>query len=283
METRLKALVTTLCIFSATAHASPASWDAPQKPFVLYGNTYYVGTAGISAVLITSPQGHILIDGTGSKGAGIVVDNVRSLGYKLGDVKYILSSHAHSDHAGGIAALQRLTNATVVAGQANLPTLASGKASRDDPQYGDLDDFEPVAKLRGIRDGEVINLGPLRVTAHATPGHTPGGVSWTWKSCVNDKCENVAFGDSLSALAADGYRFTDHPDTVASFRKGFVTFEAMPCDILVTAHPEVNDLFDRLQRQAQNGSAAFIDPNACRDLVAYYRERLDTRLATEKK
>jgi metallo-beta-lactamase class B len=287
METRLKALVTTLCIVSgigsAVAHASQASWDAPQKPFALYGNTYYVGTAGISALLITSPQGHILIDGTGSKGAGIVADNVRSLGYKLSDVKYILSSHAHSDHAGGIAALQRMTNATVVAGQANLATLASGKASRDDPQYGDLDDFEPVVKLRGISDGEVINLGPLMVTAHATPGHTPGGVSWTWKSCVNGKCENVAFGDSLSALAADGYRFTDHPDTVASFRKSFVTFEAMSCDILVTAHPEVNDLFGRLQRQAQNGSVAFIDPDACRDLVAYYRESLDKRLAIEKK
>jgi metallo-beta-lactamase class B len=283
MESRLKVLIAALCIVSTQAHAHPADWDAPQKPFLVYGNTYYVGTAGISAVLITSPQGHILIDGTGSQGAGIVADNIRSLGYKLSDVKYILNSHAHADHAGGIAALQRRTNAPVVAGQANLATLASGKASRDDPQYGELPDFEPVTRLRGISDGKVVAVGPLAVTAHATPGHTPGGTSWTWKSCVNGKCQNMVFGDSLSPNAATSYRYTDHPDTVASLRQGFAAFEAMPCDILVTAHPEANDLFDRLQHYAQNGSSAFIDPNACRELVASYRERLDKRLATEQR
>jgi len=278
----MKVLVAALCVVSTTANAYPAGWDAPQKPFVLYGNTYYVGTAGISAVLITSPQGHILIDGTGAKGAGIVADNIRSLGYKLSDVKYILNSHAHSDHAGGIAALQRLTNAPVVAGQANLATLASGKPSRDDPQYGELPDFEPVTILHGIGDGKVVAVGPLAVTAHATPGHTPGGTSWTWKSCVNDQCQNMAFGDSVTPNATTSYRYTDHPDTVASLRQGFAAFEAMPCDILVTAHPEANDLAGRLQQQARNGSAAFIDPDACRDLAASYRKRLDKRLATEK-
>jgi len=279
----LKLIASAVLVFSTSVHAYPVTWDTPQKPFALYGNTYYVGTAGISAVLITSPQGHILIDGTGSKGAGIVADNIRSLGYKLIDVKYILNSHAHSDHAGGIAALQRLTNAPVVAGHANLATLASGKASRDDPQYGELPDFEPVSRLRGISDGEVVAVGPLTVTAHATPGHTPGGTSWTWKSCVDGKCQDMVFGDSLSSNAATSYRYTDHPDTVASLRKGFAAFEAMPCDILVTAHPEANDLSGRLQHQAQNGSSAFIDPNACRDLVASYRKRLEKRLAAEQR
>lgn len=278
----LKLIASAVLVFSTSVHASPLIWDTPQKPFALYGNTYYVGTAGISAVLITSPQGHILIDGTGVKGAPIVAENIRSLGYKLADIKYILNSHAHSDHAGGIAALQKLSGATVVAGRANLATLASGKASRDDPQYGDLDDFEPVAALRGVSGGEVIHLGSLAVTAHATPGHTPGGVSWTWKSCVNGKCERLVFGDSLSARAADGYRFTDHTDIVASFRTTFAAFEALPCDILVTAHPEANDLLVRLQRQDKAGASAFIDPNACRDLVAYEQDSLNKRLASEK-
>ena len=279
----MKLIASAVLAFSTSVHASPVIWDTPQKPFALYGNTYYVGTAGISAVLITSPKGHILIDGTGDKGAPIVAENIRSLGYKLADVKYILNSHAHSDHAGGIAALQKLSDATVVAGRANLATLASGKASRDDPQYGELPDFEPVTRLRGISNSEVVAVGPLTVTAHATPGHTPGGTSWTWKSCANGKCENMVFGDSVTPNAATNYRYTDHPDTVASLRQGFAAFEAMPCDILVTAHPEANDLFGRLQHQAQNGSSAFIDPNACRDLVAYYRQRLDKRLATEKR
>lgn len=278
----MKLIASAVLVLSTSVHAAPVSWDAPQKPFALYGNTYYVGTAGISAVLVTSPEGHILIDGTGAKGASIVAENIRSLGVKLTDVKYILNSHAHSDHAGGIAALQKLSGATVVAGRANLATLASGKAGRDDPQYGDLDDFEPVAALRGASDGDVIHVGSLAVTAHATPGHTPGGVSWTWTSCDNGKCERMVFGDSLSARAADGYRFTDHTDIVASFRKTFAAFEALPCDILVTAHPEANDLLARLQRQDKAGVAAFIDPNACRDLVAYEQDRLNKRLANEK-
>lgn len=98
----MKALAAVLLFATTVAHADPASWDAPQQPFALYGNSYYVGTAGISAVLITSPQGHILIDGTGAKGAAIVVANIRALGYKLNDVKYILNSHAHPDHAGAL-------------------------------------------------------------------------------------------------------------------------------------------------------------------------------------
>jgi len=278
----LKLIASAVLVFSTSVHASPVLWDTPQKPFVLHGNSYYVGTAGISAVLITSPKGHILIDGTGTKGAPIVAENIRSLGYKLADVKYILNSHAHSDHAGGIAALQKLSGATVVAGRANLATLASGKAGRDDPQFGDLDDFEPVPALRGVGDGEVVHLGPLAVTAHATPGHTPGGVSWTWKSCVDGKCESLVFGDSLSARAADGYRFTDHTLIVASFRKTFAAFQTLPCDILITAHPEINDLLGRLQRQDKAGVSDFIDPNACRRLVAYEQDRLNKRLANEK-
>lgn len=179
--------------------------------------------------------------------------------------------------------MQRLTGATVIAGQGNLATLASGKAGPDDPQYGNLNDFEPVAKLRGVDDGEIVKLGPLTVTAHATPGHTLGGVSWTWQSCVSDRCESLAFGDSLSAISADGYRFTDHPDIVASLHKSFVTYETMPCDILVTAHPEANDLMGRLQRQAREGNSAFIDPDACRNVAAGAREHLNKRLASEKK
>jgi metallo-beta-lactamase class B len=279
----LKLIATAVLVFSTSVCAHPVSWDTPQKPFTLYGNTYYVGTAGISAVLITSREGHILIDGTGAEGAPIVADNIRSLGYKLADVKYILNSHAHSDHAGGIAALQKLSGATVVAGRANLATLASGKAGRDDPQYGDLDDFEPVpAALRGVGDGEVIHVGPLAVTAHATPGHTPGGVTWTWTSCVDGICENLVFADSLRAGAADGYRFTDHADLVATFRTTYAAFGALPCDILVTAHPEANDLLDRLQRRDKAGVSAFIDPNACHDLAAYERDSLNQRLAKEQ-
>ena len=173
----MKILAALLLGVTTLAQAGNPKWDQPQQPFPLYGNSYYVGTAGISAVLITSPQGHVLIDGAGAKGAAIIAANIRALGYKLHDVKYILNSHSHSDHAGGLAELQKLTGATVLAGQDNVPSLASGKSDPADPQYGDLNPFAPVSKPRGVIDGEVIKLGPLALTAHATPGHTPGGTS----------------------------------------------------------------------------------------------------------
>lgn len=282
----MKKLITTL-VLAALAGAAGASvhsddWSGAQKPFTIYGNTHYVGTAGISAVLITSPQGHILIDGATEKGGPVVAENIRSLGYKLEDVKYILSSHAHHDHAGGIALLQKLSGATVLAGQGNVATLRSGISPKEDPQFGTLDNFPGVAKVRSADDGEVVKLGELAVTAHSTPGHTPGGTTWTWQSCEAGRCENVVFGDSLTAISADGYRFTDHPELVATFRRSFAKVEDLPCDVLIAAHPGINDLWERQERAAKEGSVAYVDSNACRALVTGARARLEKRLASEK-
>ena len=271
-----------LAAFATAASAQERDWSAPQKPFTIYGNTHYVGTAGISAILVTSPQGHILVDGTTGKGAEVVAANIASLGYKLKDVKYILSSHAHEDHAGGISALQKLTGATVLAGAGNVETLRTGVSPKTDPQFGTLSNFAGSAKVRGVTDGEVIKLGQTAVTAHSTPGHTPGGTTWSWQSCEAGQCRNVVFADSLTAISADGYRFTDHPELVAQFRRSFSTVEGLACDIAIAAHPEVNDLWERQERAVKEGGAAYIDRKGCKSIVDAARKRLDTRLAGEK-
>lgn len=272
-----------MAAFATVANAQDRDWSAPQQPFTIYGNTHYVGTAGISAILVTSPQGHILVDGTTAKGAEVVAANIRTLGYKLEDVKYILSSHSHEDHAGGVSALQKLTGATVLAGTANVETMRTGVSPKIDPQFGSLSNFAGSAKVRGVTDGEVIELGTLAVTAHSTPGHTAGGTTWSWQSCEAGKCKNVVFVDSVTAVSAESYRFSDHPEVVAQLRGSFSKIDGLTCDVAIAAHPEVNDLWGRQQRAAKEGSAAYVDPYGCKTIVEAGRKRLNSRLAGEKK
>ena len=234
-------------------------------------------------VLITSPKGLILIDGATEKGGPIVADNIRALGFKLKDVKYILSSHAHHDHAGGISHLQKLSGATVLAGAGNVETLRTGVTPKEDPQSGTLDKFPGSAKVNSVADGEVVKLGTLAITAHSTPGHTPGGTTWSWQSCEGGRCETMVYGDSLTAISADGYRFTDHPELVATFRSSFAKVEALKCDVLIAAHPAVNDLWGRQERAAKEGNSAYADNKACLALVAGARALLEKRLASEKR
>ena len=272
-----------LAAFATAAAAQDRDWSAPQQPFTMYGNTHYVGTAGISAILVTSPQGHILLDGTTAKGADVVAANIKTLGFKLNDVKYILSSHSHEDHAGGISALQKLTGATVLAGGGNVEAMRTGISPRIDPQFGSLSNFPGSAKVQAVTDGEVVKLGPLAIRAYSTPGHTAGGTSWGWQSCEAGACKNVVFVDSLTAVSADSYRFTDHPEVVAQLRRSIDTVEDLACDLAIAAHPEVNDLWGRQQRAAKEGSAAYIDSNGCRTIAAAGRKRLETRLASEQR
>jgi beta-lactamase superfamily II metal-dependent hydrolase len=150
--------------------ASAADWHAPQDPFAVYGNTYYVGTGGISAVLIASPAGHVLIDGGPTGSSAQIAEHVRKLGFKVEDIRYILNGHEHFDHAGGIAELQKMSGAVVLASPASAEVLRTGLPDKRDAQYPSLQAMTPVANTRAVRDGEVVRLGPLAVTAHFTPG-----------------------------------------------------------------------------------------------------------------
>ncbi|WP_093554624.1 subclass B3 metallo-beta-lactamase [Pseudoduganella namucuonensis] len=257
-------------------------WNAPQAPFSLYGNSYYVGVRGLSAVLITGPSGHVLIDGALPESAPLIVDNIRRLGFRIQDVKYILNSHAHFDHAGGIAELQRLSGARVLAPPLGAQVLRTGKALPQDAQFGDLSDVAVVADVRTLADGETVKLPGLEVTAHYTPGHAPGGASWSWKSCEGDKCANMVFADSLSAIPFNNYKFSAHPSVMADFERSFAKVESLPCDVMLSAHPEASDLWTRQARQKELGNAAMVDPGACRAYAARARANFAKRLAAER-
>lgn len=262
--------------------SAESGWNDPARPAHIFGNTWYVGTCGISAILVTSEQGHILIDGATEQAAPMIEANIRALGFEPGDIRYIILSHEHFDHVGGIAALQQVTGAAVVAREPAAATLERGVNSPDDPQFGSLQPFPPIANVRRIGTGEVLALGELAFTAHATPGHTAGSTSWTWKSCEAATCQNMVYADSLTAISSDAYRFSDevaHPGTLASFRKSIGTVAALPCDILMTPHPGASQLFERLGPAA---SASLVDQAACRKYSDNASLRLDARLKKER-
>ncbi|MDE2280671.1 MAG: MBL fold metallo-hydrolase, partial [Xanthomonadaceae bacterium] len=189
----------------------------------------------------------------------------------------------HADHAGGIAALQAASGAQVLSSAAGARELALGGADRSDPQFGSIPDYPPVKQARVVRDGETVRLGNVAVTAHYTPGHTAGSTSWTWTSCEGRRCLRIAYADSLSAISAPGYRFLDHPAYVAGFRRALATVAALPCDILLTPHPDASGFWEKVARRKSPADVApLIDPQACRDYAADAGKDLDARLAKER-
>lgn len=262
-----------------------AEWNSPHAPFRLHGNTYYVGTNGLSALLVTSPQGHVLIDGALPESAGQIAASIRTLGFRVEDVKLILNSHVHFDHAGGIAELQRRSGAEVVASEASVPVLRSGEVGRDDPQYGTIPPIAKVARVRTIPAGDTVRVGPLLLTAMHTGGHTPGGTSWSWTSCEGTACWAIVYGDSQSAISADDFYFTrttTYPRALADFAAGFAALEAARCDLLVTPHPGATALWERLARREGGNRMALRDEGACKRYAANARAALAKRVAAEK-
>ena len=260
-------------------------WNEPQAPFKVFGNTFYVGPKGVSAVLITSDAGHVLIDGALPESVSQIVDSIRRIGLRVQDVKLILNSHAHYDHGGGIGELQRLSGATVAARAPSARVFETGKSGPDDPQYGILPDIARIAKVQVVKDGETLRVGPLALTAHATGGHTPGSTSWTWRSCEGSRCLDLVYADSLTAVSADGFQFsrsTTYPSAVSDFETGFTFLSEVSCDILITPHGEASDLWTRLARREQGEADALIDRTACRRYAEGAQRRLQARLASEK-
>lgn len=280
-------LALTCCLVLPMAHAQDrAAWNAPQQPFKIFGNTYYVGPHGLSSILVKTSQGLVLIDGDLPESAPRIEANIRALGLRVSDVRWILNSHAHGDHAGGIAELQRASGAQVVASAAGAHAMALGGADPDDPQYGLAPAYPAVQHVRVVADGETLHLGDVDITAHYTPGHTPGSTSWTWRSCEGGTCLNMVYADSLTALTNAHYRYTDspaHPHSVENFRRSIAKVAAMPCDILLTPHPDASGFWDKVkQRESGARPDALVDRAACKTYAADAEKTLDALLQKER-
>jgi metallo-beta-lactamase class B len=260
------------------ADAGPGreAWTAPAPPFRVFGNTYYVGTCGIAALLVTSGEGNVLLDTGMPDAAPLVRANVERLGFSITSIKALLSSHEHLDHVGATAQVKRLSGARAVALEAAVQPLESGAPYPQDPQAAMIPHFEGFKIDTVLRDGETFMLGPLAFTGHSTPSHTPGSTSWTWRSCEGERCLTIAYADSLTTPAADGYRFGDHPEYVAQVRKGFDVVANLPCDILMTPHPGASDMAERF-----SGKMAIVDPIGCKHYAHTAAARFEQVLAKE--
>jgi len=297
-----RALLAALCAaFAATAAAAPlqpdaakncrscAEWNQPQKPFLLYGKSWYVGTRGLSSVLIDSGDGLVLLDGALPESAPLIAANIKELGFRLEQIKYIAVSHAHYDHVGGVAALARASGATVVASARNAQALAAGLPPKDDPQadFGaDANAFPKVDEVKILADGETLRIGHLALTAHYTPGHTPGATSWSWPDCDGEDCRDLVYADSLNAVSDDVYRFggaDGNGGIAASFRASIARVAALPCDVLIPVHPGFADFDGKLAQRAKGAKPdPFIDAGACKRYAETALKKLDERLNEER-
>ena len=263
-----------------------AEWNEPQKPFRLHGSTYFVGSHGLSAILVTSSAGHVLIDGGLPETAPLIRANIEALGFRMRDVKLILNSHAHYDHAGGIAELQRASGATVAASPWSARVMSTGTSGPDDPQYGVLLAYPPVPGVKAFAFGDTMRVGPLAMVPFATAGHTPGGTSWSWRSCDGARCLDLVYADSQTPVSADSFLFsrsTSYPTALAGFARGFAALESVRCDVLITPHPGASALWQRVSPADGTPTPALVDTTGCKRYAEGARRQLERRVADEGK
>jgi metallo-beta-lactamase class B len=283
---RLRRLVLLLGLVLLTAlAASPAlarqytpanaEWNKPVEPFRIIGNLYYVGAFDVAAYAITTPDGIILIDTGFRETVPLIEASLQKLGFKLDDVRLVLTLHAHYDHVGGVADIKTRTKARFLASPGDAPLYERG--GKADFAFGDRFVYPPVKPDAWLRDGETVNVGGTQMTAHFTPGHTKGSTSWTTTIHDGTRDYHVVF---VSSLSTPDYQLVDnpkYPTIVSDLEASFAKLRALPCDIFLSQHGSQFDLMRRIeQRAADPAHNPFIDPDG-------YRRFIDTAEANLRK
>lgn len=262
----------------AAACGTRDGWSEPAPPARIHGKSWYVGTCGITVVLVETSAGLVLIDTGPADAAPHVLVSIRALGFDPRQIKWLAMTHEHFDHVGAMAAIQQATGARLVTSPRAAPVMRSGKAEASDPQHSWLikEPMAPARVQRVLPHGGRLVVGDTIFTLHANPTHSPGSTSWTWKSCEAGQCLTIAYADSTNTISTGDYRFTDHPARVEEARAGLRVIEALPCDVLLTPHPSSSNLLARL-----SGKAPLVTPRACISYAAGGSQRLADRLASE--
>ncbi|HDS1510771.1 L1 family subclass B3 metallo-beta-lactamase [Stenotrophomonas maltophilia] len=217
------------------AYTVDTSWLQPMAPLKIADHTWQIGTQDLTALLVQTAEGAVLLDGGMPQMAGHLLDNMKARGVAPQDLRLILLSHAHADHAGPVAKLKRRSGAHVVANAESAVLQARGGS--DDLHFGDGITYPPASADRIVMDGEVVEVGGIEFTAHFMPGHTPGSTAWTWTDTREGNPVRIAYADSLSA---PGYQLQGnprYPHLIEDYRRSFATVRALPCDVLLTPHP----------------------------------------------
>src|SRR5262245_9490021 len=259
------------------------SWNAPFKPFRIVSNLYYVGPEGISSFLITTAQGHILLDTGFEMTVPRIRESVEKLGFKLTDIKIILNSHAHLDHAGGHALMKQLTGAKILMSGADAALLASGGTNDFTPYSREMIGYPPAKADRILRGGESLALVGAQLTCHRTPGHTKGCTTWTMDAQENGKRYHVLFFGSTSILP--DVRLVNneqYPAVAEDFARTYRKLKSMPCDVFLAPHSSFFGLAEkagRLERGEQ--SNPFVNSTEFHEFIAKAEEKFRKQLEEE--
>ncbi|KSB88454.1 subclass B3 metallo-beta-lactamase [Caulobacter vibrioides] len=258
-----------------------ANWTRPIKPYRVVGNIYYVGSEGLSAWLITTSEGHVLLDGGPSAEGGKLIErNIQTLGFRPADVKVLINTHAHYDHAGGLAQLKADTGAKVWASRADKPALEKGQHFGDNANG--LTPFPAVKVDKTFGDEAKLKMGAATLVAHLTPGHTIGCTSWTTQVVEKGRPLNVTFPCSLSVAGNVLVGNKTHKSIVADYRASFAALRAIPTDVMLPSHEEQGDLLAKRQQQLRGDADAFIDPAELARFVDGYETRFNQELARQQ-
>jgi metallo-beta-lactamase class B len=263
--------------------AQSAAWTEPFPPFRIAGNLYYVGSKGLANYLITTPQGHILINSDLEANVPLIQASIEQLGFKLRDIKVLLISHAHWDHDAGSAAIKKLTGATYMVMDGDVSVVESG--GKTDFHYGSNATFlyPPTKVDRVLHDGDEVTLGGVTLVAHLTPGHTKGCTTWTMKVEESGKRYDVVIIGSPNVN--EGYKLVRNPsysEIAADYERTFRVLKSLPVDIFLGAHGSYFDLERKYSRMKELGVNAFIDPVGYAKYVNEREEAYRTELARQK-
>lgn len=254
-------------------------WTAPFEPYQLIDNIYYVGTDGIAVYIIKTSQGLILMDTAMQQSTGMIKDHIAKLGFKEGDIKIILNTHAHLDHTGGFAEIKQETGAQLIAGERDKPLLEGGYYPGDE-NNADLA-FTPVKVDRTVKEGDKVTLGDTTLTAHTTPGHSPGCTSWEMTVKDGNEKRNVLFFCSGTVALNRLVGRPTYPGIVDDYRATFAKVKAMKVDVLLGPHPEVYDMQAKRAEMKDGAPNPFVKPGENVTYVAGLEQDFDKQLAKQ--
>ena len=277
----LSLLLTLVFAGSAFAQATP-DWTNPFPPYRIIGNVYYVGSQGLASYLITTKEGHILINSSLESSVPLIRESIEKLGFKFGDVKVLLISHAHWDHCAGSASIKELTGAKYMVMDADVPEIEAG--GKGNFQYGDspTSRYQPTKVDRVLHDGEAVKLGDAVLTAHLTPGHTKGTTTWTMKAKEGNKTYNVVIIGSPNVNA--GYKLVNnalYPQIASDYERMFRVLKLLPCDVFLGAHGNYYGMEAKYARMKEHAANPFIDPEGYRSYVAEREQTFRAELAKQ--
>lgn len=260
-----------------------ARWLEPDAPLRVFAGLGYVGPKRVKQAVIDTGKGLVLIDAGLPEGLPVLRAHLADLGYRIDQVKWLLVTEPHYDHAGAIAAVVRESGAQVYASASAAAALRHGISGDEDPQRASLIAYAPVKSVRVVKDGQRLHLGKVGITARAMPGHTPGSMGWSWQTCSpSTDCARVFFAASLNSLTAGTYRYRDHPELVDGFRRSIAMLHDEPCDVLLSNHAEHSGADLRAAaRRAGKTPDPMRAPGACKTMADKYAALLDAQLSRE--